>query len=632
MQLRLRIAVTASALLVAISPAGAQPGSLDLWPAGGAATLARLPIGTFSQVTLDTNVGVAIRSDGTLAGWGDNSGGALNNLPSGTFSQVVEFGGMGVGLRTDGTVAKWGADSNNTGVLTGSPGAGVFTEVRLGFGHAGALRDDGVLKLWGGALSPIVLQGAPGPTEVFTTFALGFSGGVALREDGTLRAWGTTSHGLSTPPAGTYIAVAAAGSVYLALRPDGTIEAWGNPADPIITTLPSESFVAIQAWALTTAAAQRPDGTWVIWGNAAAPVLQVPSVPYTQIAMSGFNGVGIRPLAAPGPTATTYQGQLLAGATPAAGLSDATFTVFDSPEGGSPIGWPTEQLDLPLDSGGRLTTTFDPGPGVFDGAPRWLEVAVRHPAGSGDYTPLSPRTPITAAPYAAYAVQAASVPWTGITGQPFSLTTQGDLSIPGSLALGGSMNRLVVTPTFTAEVACADFKIGFPSRRGSPGRALVDSTSGSPRVLVLNFQGDWDRVDVNSPMIVSGSVTASGFVNSSDARLKDHIEPLTGALDEVLRLRPVRFEWRAGEFPERRLPAGPAVGLLAQDVRAVFPELVSVDPMGMLAVDYGRVSAVTIGALRELAEQSESRARDLERRVAALEARLAELESRGHDR
>jgi len=66
-------------------------------------------------------------------------------------------------------------------------------------------------------------------------------------------------------------------------------------------------------------------------------------------------------------------------------------------------------------SNGLFTVPLDFGSAAFTGDARWLEVAVRCPAGSGSYTTLTPRQPLTAAPYALYAKGA---PWSGLTGVP----------------------------------------------------------------------------------------------------------------------------------------------------------------------------------------------------------------------
>lgn len=97
-------------------------------------------------------------------------------------------------------------------------------------------------------------------------------------------------------------------------------------------------------------------------------------------------------------TAFTYQGRLTGDAgLPVDGACDLRFSLWDDPDAGSQAG-PT--LDIPgvVVTGGLFTVPLDFGP-VFDGAALWLEIAVRC-GDDPDYTLLSPRQALTAAPYA----------------------------------------------------------------------------------------------------------------------------------------------------------------------------------------------------------------------------------------
>ncbi len=97
-------------------------------------------------------------------------------------------------------------------------------------------------------------------------------------------------------------------------------------------------------------------------------------------------------------TALTYQGRLNDAAGPANGTYDFQFTVRDAFTGGSPVGVNPLAATLAV-SNGLFTATLDPGAGVFTGADRWLEIAVRT-NGAALFTTLSPRQKLTAAPYA----------------------------------------------------------------------------------------------------------------------------------------------------------------------------------------------------------------------------------------
>jgi len=96
-------------------------------------------------------------------------------------------------------------------------------------------------------------------------------------------------------------------------------------------------------------------------------------------------------------TEFTYQGRLLDGSMPPTASYDFEFGLFATEAGGTALA--TNQRSGVSVANGIFTVRLDFA-GSFDGAPRWLEIAVK-PAGSPDpFTPLNPRQPITSAPYA----------------------------------------------------------------------------------------------------------------------------------------------------------------------------------------------------------------------------------------
>lgn len=101
----------------------------------------------------------------------------------------------------------------------------------------------------------------------------------------------------------------------------------------------------------------------------------------------------------PAGTDFTYQGQLKNAGAPLDGTADLQFRLFDANAGGAQIG-PTVPRNALTIADGLFTVKLDFGTGAFDGDARWLQIAVRSPAGSGTFTTLTPRQALTAAPYA----------------------------------------------------------------------------------------------------------------------------------------------------------------------------------------------------------------------------------------
>jgi hypothetical protein len=141
-------------------------------------------------------------------------------------------------------------------------------------------------------------------------------------------------------------------------------------------------------------------------------------------------------------------------------------------------------------------------------------------------------------------------------------------------------------------------------------------TSGETTRLVIGCENDADDAIVfrqnNADRVIlgNGSFTIDATTNlwvggrllaSSDVRLKRDIAPLENALERVLRVRGVRFEWK-----DPACAKGPEIGVVAQEVEAVFPEAVSTNAEGIKGVDYSHLVAPLIEAMREQQAQIEA--------------------------
>jgi len=111
--------------------------------------------------------------------------------------------------------------------------------------------------------------------------------------------------------------------------------------------------------------------------------------------LGGVPAFGQTPLG----TGFTYQGQLKGSGVPVVGTADFQFALFDAENGGSQIGSILLRENVAIVNG-LFTTSLDFGAAALSGDNRWIDVTVRSPAGSGSFTPLSPRQPLTGTPYA----------------------------------------------------------------------------------------------------------------------------------------------------------------------------------------------------------------------------------------
>ena len=129
-----------------------------------------------------------------------------------------------------------------------------------------------------------------------------------------------------------------------------------------------------------------------------------------------------------------------------------------------------------------------------------------------------------------------------------------------------------------------------------------------------------EKPDVVGNAEISGTLTVpicDGCAAPSDARLKRDIEPLTNVLEKLEQVHGVSYQRIDREGSDRH------IGVIAQELEAVFPELVSTSgDEGYKAVSYGNLTAVLVEAVKELKAEND----DLRARLEALE-QAAEIDT-----
>ena len=166
----------------------------------------------------------------------------------------------------------------------------------------------------------------------------------------------------------------------------------------------------------------------------------------------------------------TYQGRLTESGQPANGVYDLRFALFEGPTGAAAIGSAVTNAATVV-SNGLFTALLDFGADVFNGKERWLEIGVRSNGGAGDFTPLSPRQPLTPIPYALHA------------------STSGALrGVLPDAQLSPNIPRLNANQTFTGFVsfdaaAGAPFAVGGPGKVSNLNADLLDGFDASSFLL-----------------------------------------------------------------------------------------------------------------------------------------------------
>jgi len=203
-------------------------------------------------------------------------------------------------------------------------------------------------------------------------------------------------------------------------------------------------------------------------------------------------------LATPLGTDFTYQGKLDLSGSPVSGTADFQFKLFGAVSGGSQIGATLPANNVTV-SEGTFTVTLDFGSSAFDlGDERWLEVAVRSPAGSGSFITLAPRQEITASPFTlktrgldGHSLDAAD----GSPADALSIDAAGNVGIgtttPSSLLhVKGNAPSLVLQDTATAanQAGYVAFWNNTPAETANMGFG----TTGSTQFSIYNSRSGGD--------------------------------------------------------------------------------------------------------------------------------------------
>jgi hypothetical protein len=221
---------------------------------------------------------------------------------------------------------------------------------------------------------------------------------------------------------------------------------------------------------------------------------------------------------------------------------------------------------------------------------------------------------------------AANVTWTlpaadGTNGQVLSTNASGTLSWINSgftvsdQTASATTHYLVVTTASSGTVSSANVSTTKLSFQPSTGLLTVAAISGYAAAVTLTADNSTNAT--NYPLFASaatgnlspstdtdytynpstGTLTAVIVTASSDARLKENIVTIDDALNKTLALRGVMFN-RIDSISKE-------IGVIAQEVEAIVPELVVTGEDGMKSVAYGNTVGLLIEAIKTLNDKIE---------------------------
>ena len=140
--------------------------------------------------------------------------------------------------------------------------------------------------------------------------------------------------------------------------------------------------------------------------------------------------------------------------------------------------------------------------------------------------------------------------------------------------------------------------ISFSNDAGGGGvQGRIENVSTDNDSTIFKFYTD----NTSSPSMTlfdSGNMTIAGtLTQNSDVRLKENIKPIESALDKVKQMQGVEFNKINSSTKE--------IGVVAQEIEKIIPELVLEDKEGIKSVAYGNITAVLIEAIKEQQKQIE---------------------------
>lgn len=547
----------------------------------------RLGIGT-SDPTEPLDVAGVIRSstggfeypDGTLqttaasgniteviAGSGLSGGGAV-----GSVTLFIAEGGVTSTQLQDGTVAN--ADLAADAVDSAKIADGTVTSADLA-SDAGSFDrvSGGVMVASGGNIG----IGTDAPEKKLDvngaarTTTLEITGGSPLTA--TLVAWGNNEAGQLNLPQDrfdAFVAVAAGDYHSLAIHNDGTLSGWGQN-DFGQSDVPPGTFIAIAAgWGHSLAI--RTDGPLAGWGNNGDGRVDVPNGTFVAVAAGAAHSLAIGTDGTLVGWGHNVYGQIDVPSGTFLSVAAGGWHSLAVRDDGTLVGWGLNdegQIDVPTGTFNAVAAGYAHGLAIrSDGT---LAAWGQNDHGQTDVPP------------GIFASIAA--------GEFHNLALRNDGTLVGwGYNLFGQTD--VPTGTFTRVAAGLEHSLAIRSDAPAPDPAL--------RLLT-------------DSAIKPGSNTWTIF---SDRRLKKNIEPLSGALEHLLQLRGVTFNWI--DPATQGGITGTQMGLIADEVQRAFPQWVGRDSRGYQTLTVGGFEALTAEALRELRAEKDRQLDEKDREIAKL--------------
>jgi hypothetical protein len=192
---------------------------------------------------------------------------------------------------------------------------------------------------------------------------------------------------------------------------------------------------------------------------------------------------------------------------------------------------------------------------------------------------------------------------------------------------GGYGSTLGFTNGGGQPYVCFDCEAGTTNNtyrtRGQIGTIIQGDLAGGLTIgKIATATGDNQGETTLLTLAGNGNLTITGAYSPSDLRLKKDVVEISDPLNKLTLLRGVTFRWKDSSKPQ-----GEQIGVIAQEVKNVFPQLVSSDPSGALSVNYAGLVAPLIEAVKEMKADNDNLRTELNSSEAANDNEAAQIKT-----
>jgi len=187
----------------------------------------------------------------------------------------------------------------------------------------------------------------------------------------------------------------------------------------------------------------------------------------------------------------------------------------------------------------------------------------------------------------------------GVNGTTLGQFTNSDSDIVGLIGAGSQFGTLI------QGVENGHIVVGLRDNDSDESFSVVSGNSdyyadSTYDKLVFKVTGG-GATTIGGSLTVSGSIVSTGDItayHTSDENLKDNIELIQQPIDKIKQIKGVSFDWN-----DKSEHTGHDIGVIAQDIEKILPEIVATRDNGFKAVRYEKLVALLIEAVKDQQSQ-----------------------------